>query len=173
LAKAGNARGLAHQALQDLVQVQREQHDSKAAGFCAPQRLVDEASRLDVQSAQKMSYESGRGGLAMGARDRDDPLAARELTPRVLALPHEDPSVERGTHLGIRFTVCARSQHHVGALGVRGVERAVHGRAVTRESFGELPAPGVRAADLVAAREEDARDRGHPHSADADDVDAH
>src|SRR5438477_44078 len=49
----------------------------------------------------------------------------------------------------------------------------MHDRAVTCEGFCKRPAAGVRSAHDMAAREQDPRDRGHPHTADTDDVDAH
>src|SRR5439155_15811851 len=100
-------------------------------------------------------------------------FAARELAPGVLTLPHRNAGGARRGDLGIRIAVGARADDDVRPRDIARVETGGDARAVPREGVGERPASVVRSAHLVAPREEEPRECGHPRAADPDDVVPH
>ena len=123
------------------------------------------------RSAQGHRGQTGGGGLAVGAGDRDLGSGDEEPGERRGAVDHGDAPLPRGEHLRIVPAHGGGDDHEIEVcIEERGVEAdadAGPGRAQRRD---ELAVLGVRSGDRQSCFESQAGHGGHPGAADAHHV---
>ena len=121
-------------------------------------------------ASQRRHDHPGRGGLAVGAGDRDEPAAADQPVERLRAVDDRHPALLRGGVLRVLGPDRAGVDHGVGVAEVRGVVPDVHAGAEVGELAQRLAVGAVGARDPDAPLEEHPGEPGHAGAADADEV---
>jgi hypothetical protein len=168
------------------VGVQRQERAVALVGLghqvvaLAPAR-VGQAERVDAAADDRGRVEAGRhqhrvhhrrrGGLAVGAGDRDAELHAHQLAEHLGARDDRDLARARRLDLGVVALDRRRHDHHVGLAEVIGAVALPHRAADRPQVTRDLGVVLIRARDLVAHVGQHLGEATHAHAADADEVD--
>ena len=135
-------------------------------------RRADDETRIEARGAKHVRHHRRRRALAVRPRHRDAHRLRHQAPEHLAILDHVQPALPGGQQFGV-LLVNSRRIHHQVAL-VRNVLRPLpdgDGRAVLDQANHRAAVGHLRAAHHRAASQQHARQRPHPGSANADQVD--
>jgi hypothetical protein len=140
-------------------------------GAQAQDAPADDDRRVEAPFRQHRADHRGGGRLAVRAGHRDAVLEPHQLREHLRARDHGDLALARGDDLDVLARHRRGVDDDLGALDVGGVVADEDLGAEPLEALDRLRALLVGARDRVAEVHEDLGDAGHPHAADAHEVD--
>ena len=136
----------------------------------AEHAAVDEA-RIGSEPQQRRDDHRRRGGLAVGARHRDQAVPLGQPGQRDGTVQHGEAGGPRREVFRVVFRDGAGDHDGVGTENVLGRVTDRHADAFRPERADGVGVPDVRPADRDACRDEKVGDAAHSGAADADEVD--
>ncbi len=134
--------------------------------------LVDVAAHDERRRQPRLDQHQGqhrrRGGLAVGARDRERAAHAGDGGQHLGPAQHRDAALAGGGDLGVALRDGRRHRHHVGPLDVGRLVADRHRDALGPEAVEARRRLHVGPRHAVAHRGEHRRDGAHAGPADAD-----
>ena len=168
------ARRQAHEGAVGLVGLDHHPVAFAVAGVGAVG--VDDAAvdhgRIELRGIQQRRDQRGRGGLAVGAGDRDRPLQAHQLAEHLGAPDHRHAGAARRLDLGV---VALDRRGHDDHAALAEIGRAMadrHGDAEPAQALDVGVLGDVGALHAMAEVVEHLGDPAHADAADPDEVDA-